>query len=83
MKRYLLALLFIALMLVATAAPAFASHCQGGCIGGSRPIIGGAPPGEGQQNPNASSNPSTDDRAEPRTGGQAFDCHGLQGRFCY
>ena len=67
MKRHLLALLFIASMLVATAAPAFAG------AGGSTPGIGGPPPGEGQSNPNAHTNPGADNRTEPTTGGQAFD----------
>jgi len=48
----------------ATAGPAFAA--------GSRPGIGGAPPGYIQRNPNADNNPSTDDRTIPRTGGIKF-----------
>jgi hypothetical protein len=62
LKRYLLAMLLACLVLVATAAPAFA---QG------RPAIGGAPPGDGSSNEKAGDNPGTDNRAAPRTGGQS------------
>ena len=61
MKRYLLAMLFMSLLLVATAAPAFA-----------RPIIGGNPHGVGEANPNASTNPGEDNRTVPKTGGIRF-----------
>ena len=64
MKRYLLAMLFVALMLLATAAPAFAVQ--------SRPVIGGSPPGTGNRNLQADENPSVDNRTEPRTGGIRF-----------
>ena len=59
MKRHLLAMLLAALMLVATAAPAFA-------VG--RPGLGGGPPGETEANPKAGDNPGTDNRTRPPTG---------------
>ena len=55
----------LAVMLVVTAAPAFA---QGQ---GSRPGIGGVPPGAGERNPSADTNPSVDNRTEPTTGGKS------------
>jgi hypothetical protein len=62
-KRYILAILLACLVLVATAAPAFA-------VG--RPGIGGSPPGTVVRNGNADENPSPDNRTEPRTGGIKF-----------
>ena len=75
MKRCLLAMLFLVLMLVATAAPAFAQ--------GSRPVIGAEPPGTGQRNANAEFNPGQDDRTTPRTGGIRFnECENQPAPFC-
>jgi hypothetical protein len=60
MKRYLLAMLLACLVLVATAAPAFA-----------RPVIGGVPPGGNERNPNSDANRGADERTIPTTGGQS------------
>jgi hypothetical protein len=65
MKRYLLSMLLVCLLLVATAAPAFA---QGQ---GSRPTIGGPPPGGNEANSKSFENPGAENRAVPKTGGQA------------
>ena len=55
-------MLLACLVLVATAAPAFA---QG------RPTIGGAPPGTGERNEQTELNPGAENRTDPRTGGQS------------
>ncbi len=60
MKRCLLAMLLVALMLVATAAPAFA-----------RPVIGGGPFGTIHASGQAGDNPGADNRTTPTTAGKS------------
>jgi hypothetical protein len=67
LKRCLLAMLFMALMLLATAAQAFAG------AGGTLPALGGSPPGYSSRDSDAGDNPSTDDRTRPRTGGIKYN----------
>jgi hypothetical protein len=74
LKRYLLAMLLACLVLVATAAPAFA-------VG--RPGIGGTPPGFGERNDKGTFNPSSDNRTTPETGGIRYgECGDQPAPFC-
>jgi len=69
MELLLLVAAVMTVMVVTTSATADTAFAQGQ---GSRPIIGAAPPGVVQRNPDADDNPSTDDRTTPRTGGKRF-----------
>ena len=58
----------MAVMVVTTAATADTAFAQGQ---GTRPGIGGLPPGLGSRDASAEFNPSVDDRTVPRTGGNS------------